>query len=267
MRVVALALLLASCAGAAVTPSADPIAGTYSGAGGGAALANVKVLAEAFKRVHPTVNWGLENVGSTAAINLVKQNSVDLGFVSRELKADERTGIETLSIGVVGTAAAVNAMNAMTGLSKAQIRDIFSGKITDWKDVGGKPGAIRVFIREPDAATRSAFEEFFFEGKPTYAKGAIEVNGLDEMMRSLRSFADGIAMISLDDRTLADSQLRLLSIDGAPATKEALQSGTYPVRRPLYLIYPTNAAKLRPGVRAFLDFVTGPEGQKILAGL
>ena len=74
-------------------------------------------------------------------------------------------------------------------------------------------------------------------------------------------------MISLDDRTLADPQLRLLSIDGAPATKEALQNGTYPVRRPLYLIYPRDAAKLRPGVRAFLDFVAGPEGQRILAGL
>lgn len=167
----------------------------------------------------------------------------------------------------MGTAAAVNAANPLTGLTKAQVRDIFSGKVTDWKDVGGTSGPIRIFIREPDAATRSAFEEFFFDGKATYAKGAIEVNGLDETMRSVRSFSDAIAMISLDDRTLKETKLRLLAIDGAPATKEALQNGTYPVRRPLLLIHPSDPKKLKPGVRAFLDFVKGPEGRKILSGL
>ena len=61
--------------------------------------------------------------------------------------------------------------------------------------------------------------------------------------------------------------MRLLTIDNIAATRDTLANGTYPIRRPLYFVSHTDAAKVKPTVKAFLDFVKGPEGQKILAGL
>ncbi len=260
-------LLGCSYAGEAATVAPDPLAGQYTGSGGGGALPQVRALTERFRELHPGIVWLLDDVGSEASIKLVATADIDLGYISRDLKKDEVGKVELLPIGAAGTAVVVNTENRVMGLTKEQTRQIFTGEISDWSQVGGAPGRIRVLLREKESSTRSTFEGYFFDAKPTYAKDAIEVYEIDETLKAIYSFKDAIGMATLSDRTLNDPQLRLLAVDGVAATKATLASGDYQIRRPLYLISHPDPTKVKPGVRAFLEFVLSSEGQQLLAGL
>jgi phosphate transport system substrate-binding protein len=265
------ALLVASCGGAnpIAKPTDDPLAGTYVTKGGGGALDAVKALTSGFSATHPTVIWqGFDDVGSDAGVSLTVSGNVDLGFISRDLRAAEKGTVETVAIGASGTGVGVNGTNSVKALTKDQVAKIFTGQITDWKDVGGTPGTIRVLLREPESSTRAAFETYFFGStKPVYSKNAIEVFQIDETLKALGSFKDSIGMMTMNAKAFSTGDVRLLTIDNIAATSATLANGTYPIRRNLYFVSHTDPAKVRPGVKAFLDFVKGPEGTKILAGL
>ena len=266
------ALLMASCGGVnpiAAKPTPDPLAGTYVTKGGGGALDAVRPLTAAFTALHPTVIWqGLDDIGSDAGVKLTIEGQLDLGFISRDLKAPEKGTVVTIPIGASGTGVGVSTSNPIKALTKDQVAKIFSGQITDWKDVGGTPGKIRVLLREPESSTRSAFESYFFGStKPVYSKDAIEVFQIDETLKALGSFKDSIGMMTMNAKSFGASDVRMLTIDNIAATRETLADGTYPIRRPLYFVSHTDPAKVKPAVKAFLDFVKGPEVQNILAGL
>lgn len=266
------ALLVASCGGAnpiAAKPTDDPLAGTFVLKGGGGALDAVRALTTGFSAMHPTVIWqGFDDVGSDAGVNLTVNGTVDLGYISRDLKAPEKGTVETVAIGASGTGVGVNTTNAVKALTKDQVAKIFTGQITDWKDVGGAPGKIRVLLREPESSTRSAFESYFFGSKkPVYSKDAIEVFQIDETLKAIGSFKDSIGMMTMNAKAFGTTDVRMLTIDNIAATRDTLANGTYPIRRPLYFVAHTDPAKVKPTVKAFIDFVKGTEGQKILAGL
>ena len=265
------ALFAVSCGGAGLPAPAtsDPLAGQYIVNGGGGALDNVKALTDAFVKLHPTITWqGLGDIGSSAGVNLAISGETDLGYISRDLTDAEKGKVEALAIGASGTAVAVSSANAVKSLTKDQIAKIFTGAITDWKDVGGTPGKIRVLIRESTAATRSAFEAYFFDGKkPAYASGAIEVSTIDETTKAINSFKESIGMVTMNANTFGNTQIAFVTVDGVAASRDNLNSGRYQVRRPLYLVYNPATANAKPAIKAFLDFVKGSEGQKILAGL
>ena len=270
--ILALAALMAASCGAnpiAAKPTDDPLAGTYVLKGGGGALDAVKPLTAAFTMLHPTVIWqGLDDIGSDAGVKLTLEGQLDLGYISRDLRAAEKGTVETVPIGASGTGVGVNTTNVVKALTKDQVAKIFTGQISDWKDVGGTPGKIRVLLREPESSTRSAFESYFFGStKPVYSKDAIEVFQIDETLKALSSFKDSIGMMTMNAKAFSTADIRMLTIDNIAATRDTLANGTYPIRRPLYFVAHTDPAKVKPTVKAFLDFVKGPEGQKILAGL
>jgi len=270
LAMVLAALLVASCGGAfGAKATPDPLAGIYVTKGGGGAIDHVRALTAGFTAMHEAVIWqGFDDVGSDAGVKLALDGAVDLGYISRDPKPAEKGTVEILSIGASGTGVGVNAANTVKALSKDQVAKIFGGQITDWKDVGGTPGKIRVLLREPESSTRSAFEGYFFgSDKPSYAKDAIEVLQIDETLKAISSFKDAIGMMTMNAKTFGTADVRLLTIDGIAPTRDTLNDGTYPIRRPLYFTYHPDPAKVKPAIRAFLDFVKGPEGQKILAGL
>jgi phosphate transport system substrate-binding protein len=267
--IITAALFAMSCgtAGLPAPATQDPLAGQYIVNGGGGALDNVKALADAFKTMHTGITWqGLADIGSPAGVNLVVSGEIDLGYISRDLADAEKGKVEAVPIGASGTAVAVAATNPVKSLSKDQVAKIFTGAITDWKDVGGTPGKIRILIRESGASTRSAFEAYFFDGKkPTYGPNAIEVTTIDETVKAINSFKESIGMVTMNATTFVNSSIGFVTVDGVPATRDNLNTGKYQVRRPLYFVY--NPATVKPAIKAFIDFVKGPEGQKILAGL
>jgi len=116
---------------------------------GGGALAQVTALTKRFTELHPGLTWAIENVGSDAGISLVASWHSDIGAISRDLTPAERGTVALEPLGVVGTAVAVNPDNPVRGLTLAQVRQAFSGQITNWAQVGGPDLAMRVFLRDP----------------------------------------------------------------------------------------------------------------------
>jgi phosphate transport system substrate-binding protein len=265
--VAVLVVLVVACGGTSKppTPTADALVGRYSASGGGGALAAVTALTKRFAELHAGVTWQVEEVGSDAGVNLATSGSIDLGFTSRALTADEATKLKTLGIGLAGTSVIVNSANSVKNLARDDVRRIFAGEITNWKQVGGEDLAIKVFGREANAATRSSFEQYFFGGKATYVKDYTEVYELEQTLKSVGSFRASIGMATANQRAATEPTVKLLSIDGIAPTPENLVNGSYKIGRPLLLVFPTDESKLRPGIKAFLDFVRSAEGQQIAA--
>lgn len=262
----AIGLMVASCGGSTrAAPTADPLAGRYSATGGGGALAAVTALAKRFAELHPGVVWQIDETGSDAGVNLATNGSVDFGFTSRALTAEEATKLRSVGIGLVGTGVIVNSANPLKGLTKEQVKQIFAGEITNWRQLGGEDLAIKVFIREANAATRSSFETFFFGGKATYAKDATEVFELEQTLKAVGSFRASVGMATASNRAATEPTVKLLAIDGVAPTAENLVNGTYKIGRPLLIVHPSDESKLRPGMKAFLEWVRSPEGQRIAA--
>ena len=260
------ALLAASCGGAGPsTPTADPLAGIYTSSGGGGAIAAVQALTKRFSELHPGVTFQVEETGSDAGVNLAAAGQIDCGFISRELKPDETTKVKAVSIGLVGTGVIVHSSNPVKNLSKEQVRKVFAGEIRNWSELGGSNDDIKVFIREANAATRTNFEAYFFGGKATYVKDATEVTELEQTIKSVGSFRAAVGMATTSSRVLTEPSVRALSIDNVAPTIESILNGTYKIGRPLLIVYAADESKVKPGVKAFLEFVRSPEGQKIAA--
>jgi phosphate transport system substrate-binding protein len=272
LAALALATLFLTSACATTTPALrtpDPIAGRYILRGGGGALDAVTALTGAFTAEHPGVAFeGLEDVGSDAAIKLAASGEADLGFISRDLRPAEVGMVKTVPIGRSGTALAVSATSAVRGLTKDQVVSIYKGTITDWSDVGGVSGKIRPLAREPGSAVRSQFESYFFGStKPSYASNLVVVYDVNATIDAIRSFKDAIGMLSMSAQAYDSKDVRLIAIDGVAATRANVANGTYKLLRPLYLVYNPDPAKVRPGIKAFLEWVQSPAGQQVLAGL
>jgi phosphate transport system substrate-binding protein len=265
-RLTLVLLLLSSC-GAAVpgAPTPEPLSGTYTASGGGGALPAVEALTARFKQLHPGIDWIVSESGSNSAIKLVLSNTIDVGFVSRELTDAEKKQVTGIPIGFSGTAVIVNAANPVTNLTREQLRQIYTGEIASWPELGGTEPMIRAYIREPNAATRQTFEAFVFAGTvPAYGKNVVQQTEVEAMLTAVNSFRGAIGIASTGSRTASDKRVKMLSIDGISATQETIASGDYKIVRPLAVIY-SNTAEMKPAVRAFFDFVKSAEGQRIAA--
>jgi len=263
-RALVTALAALVIATVACAPGRDPYVGVYVVKGGGAPAEVFRALSAEFSARHPGVRFDFEDVGSRSGMALLARGQIDLATSSTEPDATVRESVGLLSVGVSGTAVIVGSGNPITGLTRAQVRDVFSGTITDWAALGGTPGRIFVMTRNPNSAIRANFDAYFFETKPTYGKDVAELNDTEEMLSAVGARRDVIGIATINGRTLAEPKMKMLAIDGVQASKETIASGAYPVRRQLYLVYPATGAK--PGIQAFLDFVRSPDGQRIVAG-
>jgi len=262
----ALAVLLGpACARTKAQAKDDPLAGHFLASGGGGAIYHVQALTNRFTQLHPNVTFQTEDIGSDASVKLTESGAIDVGFTSRDLTTDEKTQLDSLPIGAVGTAVMVSSDNPVSNLTADQVRQIFTGQISDWSQVGGAPGEIRVMVREKTASTRKSFEDYFFNGtKPAYAASATELHDIDSMAETARSFKTAVGMVTLENVTLKEAGTKLVGIDGVPATLATLRDGTYPVQRNAYLVYSPDPSKVKPVIRAFLDFAQSPDGRKAL---
>jgi phosphate transport system substrate-binding protein len=236
-------------------------ASTVTEAGSTTVQPLAELLADEFMQKHPDVQITIGGGGSSVGITSVNNGTVDIGAASRDLKSDEPQLVEHL-LARDGIAIVVKPGNPVSALTKAQVRDIFGGVITNWKDVGGPDHAINVVIRESGSGTRTAFEEMVM-AKPEPAvplvSTALEQNSNGGVKQVVGGDSYAIGFISFG---YVDSTVKALSIDGIEATVENAKSGTYPIVRPLYFL--TKTEPTGP-VKDFIDFCLSDEGQKIVA--
>jgi phosphate transport system substrate-binding protein len=265
MRLIALTfvVLLSACAPSGA-PAADPLAGSYSIGGGDASIDIVKALTAGFTAKHPGVDFNIDTtLGSDPAVKLAADGSLDLGMASRELTKDEVALVQHHLIGVAGTGLAVNAQNPMRDLSLAAALQIYSGKVTDWSALGGEKQTIIPLIREVGSSARTTFENVVFSGKAAYGPSVLEIRGGDQMRQAIVAYRGAIGIIGVTSEDAGVDGLKLVSVDGVTSTKAALRDGTYKLRRPLYLLV-SASRQPKPAIAAFLEFVNGPEGRKIM---
>ena len=246
-------------------PSAAP-AVSFLGSGTGAGLQLVTALTARFTEIHPEVRFTLEDVGQDSAVAYVATGRASFGFISRDLKPEESGRVRAIPFAATGTGLAVNPANTVAGLTKEQVRRIYTGEITDWAQLGGAPGQIRPLLREVGSATRASFESYFFGQLPVYGPSVVEVADSGPMLQAVRDFKNGVGMVSVQKSTVEDATIRIPALNGVPATTRNVNSGFYPVRRPIILLLPDTDSPIAPRLRDFFEFIQTEEGHDILAG-
>jgi phosphate transport system substrate-binding protein len=270
MRPLAVALILAlvapACGGAAIAPR-DPLAGEYVAAASESAVPIAERLTGAFAAQHPGMIWTVRDVGATATLALLSGGEADVGFLSRELTVEDGKVVQALGIGYTGQVLVVHPSNPVRGLSKEQLRGIFSGAITDWRDVGGVPGEILVLLRSPTSPTRTTLDPLLRAPGGTYRADAIVTPDAVAMLNAVSAAPRAIGMVSALHLSNPANTSRAIAVDGVAPTKPNVASGSYAYRRPISLIVRMNTSLIRPAAKLFRDWVHGEEGQRILRDL
>jgi phosphate transport system substrate-binding protein len=267
LGVIVLSLVLAGCSGSTAAPPANQapaseLSGSITESGSTTVQPLAEKLANAFTAVNPKVKIVIQGGGSGVGIKAANDGTVDLGAASRDLTKDD-PALQTFLLARDGIAIIVHPSSTISDLSKDQVRDIFSGKITNWKDIGGPDKEIHVVAREEGSGTRTAFQELVM-GKDAagnnvnIVKNAILQSSSGAILQTVKGDAQSI---SFDSFGYVNSSVKALSIGGIAASAENAKSGKYPIVRPLYFLTKNAPAGL---VKSFLDFCQGSEAQKII---
>ena len=253
VALLALSLMLVGCG--------RQVSSTLTEAGSTTVQPLAELLADEFMNKHPDVQIDIGGGGTAQGITSVNNGLVDIGAASRELKADEPQLVRHL-LARDGIAIVVKPGNPISELTRAQVRDIFGGVVTNWKDVGGPDRSITVVVREAGSGTRTAFEEMVM-AKSEPAIGLVDTAIQQNSNGGVKQVVGGdIHAIGFVSFGYADSSVKALSIDGIEATADNARDGTYPIVRPLYFLTREEPAGL---VKDFIDFCLGEEGQAIVA--
>jgi len=215
-------------------------------------------LVEEYQKSNPDVKINVQGGGSSVGIKSTQDGTSDIGTSSKELKDDEKQGITEYVIGQDGIVIAVNSANPVSDLTKEQLRDIFSGKITNWKEVGGPDATINLITREEGSGTLDAFESIVM-GKDTKMKSdAIVQSSTEAVKQSVKQDPNAIGFVSYAHMS---DDVKALSIGGVAPSEATIADGTYELQRPfIFLVKGTPDGALKD----FIDWVMGPEGRKIL---
>lgn len=222
---------------------------------GSTSMADVMaVLQESFKELHPDVTVNYSGTGSGAGVEAALSGTADIGLASRALKDEEKAeGAVEHIIALDGVAVVVNPANGVDDLSVEDIAKIFTGEITNWKDLGGEDLEIAVLGREDGSGTRTAFEEIVgVEGACVYKN---EYGSTGDVIGNVASNPNAIGYASL---SAVDDTVKALSVGGVAPSEETVKDGTYEIQRPFVMVT-KDGAELSAAAQAFLDYAMSDE--------
>jgi len=245
----------------AVAPTSANLSGDLTLAGSTTVEPLAEALAAALMKANPGLRIAVQGGGSSVGVKSAGNGTVDIGTASRELTADEKStypDLQAFTIARDAIAIVANPGVKPVNLTKDQVRDIFSGKITNWKQVGGDDAAIVVVAREEGSGTRAAFEEMVMGKDAAIVNTAILQNSNGAVRTTVASTPNSIAFLSLG---YLDKSVQPLSINGVLPSLETASNGTYPIVRPL--LYLTKGEP-KPLAKAFIDYTLSKEGQDLV---
>lgn len=260
-----IAALVSACGGTSTpgAPVTDPTTdnSTISVSGSTTVQPLAEKLAEAFMTENTGIRIDVQGGGSSVGVKAAGQGTSDIGMASREIKESELAEFPKLNVIVIardGIAIVANADVTVSDLTVEQVRDIFSGKITNWKDLGGEDENIIVVSREEGSGTRGAFEELVMGKDALITASAILQPSNGSIRTTVSTTPYSIGYMSFG---YLDDTIKAISIGGIAPTEPNAADGSYPIVRPLNMLTngePTGA------VKAFLDFILSDAGQKLV---
>lgn len=236
------------------------LSGSISMAGSTSMEKLANAAAESFMAKYPGVMVTAEFTGSSAGVEAVTAGTVDIGNSSRALKDSEKeAGAVENIVAIDGIAVVVDPANTISGLTKQQLTDIYTGKIKNWSEVGGQDSVIIVVGREAGSGTRGAFEEILeIEDACTYAN---ELDSTGAVMAKVASTPGAIGYVSLD---VIDETVTALALDEVKPTVENIKAGSYFLSRPFVMATMGEVSVQSTEVQAFFDYLASEEGKEII---
>lgn len=220
-----------------------------------------ELLSEAFEAVDPSVIVTVSGGGSSVGVKSASEQSADIGMASREIKNSEIEECPQLVIHTIARdgIAIVTSMDVdVNDITIEQARGIFAGEITDWSEVGGTAGMITFVSREEGSGTRAAFEDLVMD-ESLIGENAILQPSNGAVRTSVTSMPGAIAYISFG---YLDESTQQMAIDGALPTPENVESGAYPVVRPLNMV---TYGEPQGAIADWLQFIMSEDGQAVVA--
>lgn len=275
LGLLALGFLLAGCPAdqSASTGASAPVAGTPNkviirGSNTIGEELAPQLIAE-FKKSHPNVSFELEAKATGYGMAALRAGQCDIAAASRaaiaeELELTKASGIEMNEavLGAYSVAVVVNANNPIGNLTRDQVQGIFTGKITNWKDVGGPDAAISLYVRDPISGTHLGFKEVAMNNEASTAHPHLLTN-YTGIVQAVATDAHGIGYSGVEMARAPG--VKVLSIEGVEPTTANINSGKYPYARVLRLY--TNKARESKATRDFLEFVLSQRGQALMTQL
>jgi phosphate transport system substrate-binding protein len=226
--------------------------------------AHIPVMKEAAKRIvtfNPDIQISIAGGGSGVGIKQVGEGLVDIGNSGRKPTDDEiaRYDLKMFKWAVDGVGIVVNPRNPLKSLTKSQLMDIFAGKISSWKTLGGADKEINLYTRDKSSGTRAVFWKMALsKGEVSPKANFVVSNGAMKSVVSNDPYGIGYVSVGYIDSTVAP-----VTLDGVVPTLDTVRTGTYKIARGLYSNTKGNPTGL---TKKFIDYLYTPEGQKIIAG-
>ena len=226
-------------------------------------------LIAAYQKEHPGVAFDLESKGTGYGFGNLLVGSCNIAAASREANANELAlakdrgvAMNGYFIGSYSVEVLVNPSNAVQNLTREQVEDIFTGKLTNWKDLGGADGPIHLYIRDPISGTYLGFRELTMENK-LYALEEKTFTNYLGIIQAVAKDPDGIGYAGISSDPAKRTGVKAVSIGGITPSYASVNNGQYPYRRALHFY--TNKENESPATLSFIQFVMSPKGQAILS--
>ncbi len=242
------------------TKDSKDATGTVTMAGSTSMEKLANSLKEAFGAKYPGITVTAEFTGSSAGIESLDAGSVDIGNSSRELSEDEKAkGIVENVVAIDGIAVITDNANDVKEITSDDLAKVYTGEITNWKELGGADEAIVVVGREAASGTRGAFEELL--DIKDQCKYANELDSTGAVLAKVASTPGSIGYVSLD---VLDDTVSALSIDGVEATEDNIVAGDYKLSRPFVMATKGEISEQSEAVQTFFDYINSDEGQAVI---
>ena len=251
---------VASAAPAATeAPAAVKLSGTVATDGSTSMEKVIGALGEAFMEANSDTTFTYNPTGSGSGIQAVQEGRCDIGLSSRALKdAEKEAGLTETVLAYDGIAMIVNPANPVEDLSLEQIADIYTGKITNWSEVGGNDSQIVLIGREAGSGTRGGFEEIV--GVVDACQYRQELSSTGDVITTVAQNPDAIGYASL---AAVKDTVKALKVAGVAPAEATVKDGTYTIQRPFVLATKTGE-KLNDVAQAFFDYVTSADAGEII---
>jgi len=236
------------------------VTGTVSTDGSTSMEKVIMSLGESFQAENKGITVGYNPTGSGSGITAVSEGRCDIGLASRALKDDEKAaGLKETVLALDGIAIIVNPENKVSDLTVEQIAKIYTGEITNWKDVGGDDAEIVLIGREAGSGTRDGFESI--TDTKDSCKYRQELTSTGDVITTVAGNPNAIGYASL--ASIKDT-VKAISVNGVAPSEATVSDGSYEVQRPFVLVT-KEGVELSKAAQLFFDYATGKDAADIIS--